>query len=68
MNRRSYCVVTGIILIVIALLHLLRINYQWRVVIGPLVGPGLDLCYLPSSPEMMVEKSRNLRDSWPQPA
>ncbi len=24
----------------------------------------IDLCYLPSSSEMMVEKSRNLRDSW----
>ena len=34
MNRRSYCVVTGIIFIVIALLHLLRIIYHWRVVIG----------------------------------
>jgi site-specific DNA recombinase len=24
----------------------------------------IDLCYLPSSSEMMVEKSRNLKDSW----
>jgi site-specific DNA recombinase len=28
----------------------------------------IDLCYLPSSSEMMVEKSRNLRDSWRRPA
>ena len=39
MNRRSYCVVTGIIFIVIALLHLLRIIYHWRVVIGPWAAP-----------------------------
>ena len=35
MNRRSYCLTTGIIFIVIALLHLLRIVYGWKVVIGP---------------------------------
>jgi uncharacterized membrane protein len=39
MNRRSYCVITGIIFIVIALLHLLRIIYHWRAVIGPWAAP-----------------------------
>jgi len=39
MNRRSYCVITGIIFIVIALLHLLRIVYGWKVVIGPWTAP-----------------------------
>jgi hypothetical protein len=34
MNRRTYCVITGIIFVVIALLHLLRIVYGWKVVIG----------------------------------
>jgi hypothetical protein len=34
MNRRSYCVITGIIFVAIALLHLLRIIYGWKVVIG----------------------------------
>ncbi|HEY7219631.1 MAG TPA: hypothetical protein VH985_14695, partial [Candidatus Binatia bacterium] len=28
----------------------------------------IDLCYLPSSSEMMADKSRNLRDSWQRPA
>jgi hypothetical protein len=40
MNRRSYCVVTGIIFIVIALTHLLRIFYGWRVLIGVILVPG----------------------------
>ena len=39
MNRRSYCVITGIIFIVIALAHLLRIFYGWRVVIGASTVP-----------------------------
>ena len=34
MNRRSYCVITGIIFVAIALVHLLRIFYGWRVVVG----------------------------------
>ena len=40
MNRRLYCVITGIIFIVIALLHLFRIVYGWKVVIGPWTAPG----------------------------
>ena len=35
MNRRSYCLTTGIIFIAIALLHLLRIVYGWKAAIGP---------------------------------
>ncbi|HEU4343031.1 MAG TPA: hypothetical protein VFU31_15870 [Candidatus Binatia bacterium] len=38
-NRRSYCLITGIIFILIALLHLLRIVYEWRVVIVGLAVP-----------------------------
>jgi hypothetical protein len=40
MNRRSYCVVTGIIFVAIALAHLLRIFYGWRVLIGVTLVPG----------------------------
>jgi hypothetical protein len=34
MSRRTYCVITGIIFVAIALVHLLRILYGWKVVIG----------------------------------
>src|SRR5262249_24629274 len=40
MNQRLYCVVTGSIFIVIALLHLFRIVYGWKVAIGPWTAPG----------------------------
>jgi hypothetical protein len=40
MNRRSYCVITGIIFLAIALAHLLRIFYGWRVLIGVVLVPG----------------------------
>jgi len=35
MNRRLFCLTSGVIFIVIALVHLLRIIYGWKVVIGP---------------------------------
>jgi hypothetical protein len=40
MNRRSYCVITGIIFVAVALTHLLRIFYGWRVLIGVILVPG----------------------------
>jgi len=40
MNRRSYCMITGIIFGAIALTHLLRIFYGWRVLIGVILVPG----------------------------
>jgi len=34
MNERSYCVISGIIFIIIAFVHLLRIIYSWDGVIA----------------------------------
>jgi hypothetical protein len=39
MKRRLYCIIAGIIFIVIALIHLFRIVYDWKVVIGPWRAP-----------------------------
>ena len=39
MNRKSFCLTAGIIFIVIALLHLLRIVNGWKVAIGPWAAP-----------------------------
>jgi hypothetical protein len=39
MNQRSFSLVAGIIFIIIALLHLLRIIYGWEAVIGGWVVP-----------------------------
>ena len=40
MNQRSFSLVAGIIFIIIALLHLLRIIYGWEAVIGGWVVPN----------------------------
>ena len=34
MSRRSYALVTGIVFLVIAILHLLRVIFGWKAVIG----------------------------------
>ena len=39
MDRRLYCVITGIIFIIIVFLHLLRIIYGWVAVIGDWTVP-----------------------------
>jgi len=43
-------------------------NITDRITIGKDDVITIDLCYLPSSSEVMVEKSRNLKDSLQQPA
>ncbi len=39
MNERSYCVISGIIFIIIAFVHLLRIIYSWDAVIAGWLVP-----------------------------
>jgi hypothetical protein len=39
MNRRSFCLISAVIFIVIALVHLIRIIYGWKVVVGPWTAP-----------------------------
>jgi hypothetical protein len=34
MNRKTFCIVAGVIFAVVALLHMLRIYMDWPVVIG----------------------------------
>ncbi len=42
-------------------------NILQKIVIGQ-EDVAISLCYLPSTAEIMTEKQRNLRDSWPPPA
>ena len=39
MNRNAYLIITGIIFVLVAALHLLRLIYQWPVQIGAVSIP-----------------------------
>jgi hypothetical protein len=39
MSRRSYALVTGVIFLVIAILHLLRVIFGWAAIIGGWIMP-----------------------------
>ena len=39
MNRNAYLIITGIIFVLVAVLHLLRLIYQWPVQIGAISIP-----------------------------
>jgi len=65
MNRRSFCVISAGIFFLVAFVHLMRIMYGWKIVIGPWTAPdSVSWIVLLVAGYLGYEGLRFARSSW----